>query len=107
MLVVPKQIAGAEREMLGFETLTFAPIDRNSPTTLDELFKWNDVELFDLTSDPAEMNNLAVARTANANLLATMNGKLEAVIKLEIGKDDGRELPNIAGIDWGVDKIDL
>ena len=53
------------------------------------------------------MNNLAVDRAGNANLLMTMNGKLEAVIKLEIGKDDGRELPNIAGIDWGVDKIDL
>ena len=29
MLVVPELIEGAEKEMLGFETLTFAPIDRN------------------------------------------------------------------------------
>jgi len=28
VLVVDKEIAGAEKEMLGFETLTFAPIDR-------------------------------------------------------------------------------
>ena len=28
VLVVDRQIAGAEKEMLGFETLTFAPIDR-------------------------------------------------------------------------------
>jgi Xaa-Pro aminopeptidase len=28
VLVVEKEIAGAEKEMLGFETLTFAPIDR-------------------------------------------------------------------------------
>jgi Xaa-Pro aminopeptidase len=28
VLVIDKQIAGAEKEMLGFETLTFAPIDR-------------------------------------------------------------------------------
>src|SRR5579884_1881838 len=28
VLVVPRQIDGAEKEMLGFETLTFAPIDR-------------------------------------------------------------------------------
>ena len=28
VLVVPRQIEGAEKEMLGFETLTFAPIDR-------------------------------------------------------------------------------
>ena len=88
-------------------TRYFSPLDHNSPKTLDELFKWNDVELFDLASDPTEVNNFAVDRAANANLLMTMNGKLEAVIKLEIGKDDGRELPNIAGIDWGVDKIDL
>jgi Xaa-Pro aminopeptidase len=29
VLVVPQQIEGAEKKMLGFETLTFAPIDRN------------------------------------------------------------------------------
>jgi Xaa-Pro aminopeptidase len=28
VLVVPRQIAGAEKEMLGFENLTWAPIDR-------------------------------------------------------------------------------
>ena len=28
VLVVEKQVAGADKEMLGFETLTFAPIDR-------------------------------------------------------------------------------
>ncbi|MGN6588999.1 MAG: aminopeptidase P family protein [Sphingomicrobium sp.] len=28
VLVVPREISGAEKEMLGFETLTFAPIDR-------------------------------------------------------------------------------
>jgi Xaa-Pro aminopeptidase len=28
VLVVEKQIAGAEQKMLGFETLTFAPIER-------------------------------------------------------------------------------
>jgi Xaa-Pro aminopeptidase len=28
VLVVSREIEGAEKEMLGFETLTFAPIDR-------------------------------------------------------------------------------
>ncbi|MCL6679699.1 aminopeptidase P family protein [Sphingomonas sp. RG327] len=44
VLVVDKQIEGAEKEMLGFETLTFAPIDRRlvvkdmlSPQELDWL----------------------------------------------------------------------
>ncbi len=88
-------------------TRYFSPLDHNSPRTLDELFKWNDVELFDLSSDPMETNNLAVDRKANAELLVAMNGKLEAIIRAEIGKDDGRELPNLPGVDWGIDKIDL
>ena len=29
VLIVPRQVDGAEKEMLGFETLTFAPIDRS------------------------------------------------------------------------------
>jgi arylsulfatase len=88
-------------------TRYFSPLDHNSPTTLDELFKWNDVELYDLDNDPGEMINLAADRARNGDLLATMNGKLEALIRSEIGKDDGRELPDIAGITWGVDKVDL
>ncbi|MBN9512640.1 MAG: sulfatase-like hydrolase/transferase [Alphaproteobacteria bacterium] len=88
-------------------TRYFAPVDHNSPATIDELFKWNDVELYDLANDPGEMNNLASDRRANAELITTMNDKLEAIIKSEIGKDDGHELPDIAGITWGLDKIDL
>jgi arylsulfatase A-like enzyme len=88
-------------------TRYFSPLDHNSPATVDELFKWNDVELYDLQSDPGEMKNLASDRAANAALLATMNGKLEAVIKAEIGKDDGRELPDIPNVTWGLDKVDL
>lgn len=30
VLVESRDVPGAEREMLGFETLTFAPIDRNA-----------------------------------------------------------------------------
>jgi arylsulfatase len=88
-------------------TRYFAPVDHNSPKTLDELFKWNDVELYDQQSDSGEVNNLAVDRTRNAELLMAMNAKLEAIIKAEIGRDDGRELPDVAGIDWGVDRVDL
>ncbi len=88
-------------------TRYFSPLDHNSPQTLDQLFKWNDVELYDLDKDPGETVNLALDRKKNEKLLVAMNRKLEAVIKKEIGKDDGRELPDIAGITWGLDRIDL
>jgi arylsulfatase len=88
-------------------TRYFAPVDHNSPTTLDELFKWNDVELYDLQGDQGEVNNLANDPARNAETLTMMNGKLEAVIKAEIGKDDGRELPDIPKVTWGLDKVDL
>ncbi len=85
----------------------FSPLERNAPKNLDELFKWNDVELFDLKADPTEMNNLALDRAANSEALAAMNAKLEAIIKVEIGVDDGREMPNIPTIDWTIDRPDL
>lgn len=85
----------------------FSPLDRNSPKTIEELYQWNDVELFDLRSDPDEVKNLATDRRSNAQLIMTMNGKLEAIIKAEMGKDDGREMPNIPTVDWTIGKVDL
>jgi arylsulfatase len=85
----------------------FSPLERNSPRNVDELFKWNDVELFDLKSDPTEINNLAINQASNSETLAAMNSKLEAIIKAEIGVDDGREMPNIPTIDWTIDRPDL
>ncbi len=88
-------------------TRYFAPVDRNQPRNLDELYRWNDVELFDLQSDPAEMTNLAASRGRNDELVQRMSDKLEAVIKAEIGTDDSREMPRVEGIDWNIDRIDL
>ena len=85
----------------------FAPVDRNAPGTLDALYSLNDVELFDLEADPSETVNLAVDRQKNGDLIATMSGKLESLIKAEIGKDDGREMPEVATITWTVDRPDL
>lgn len=88
-------------------TRYFSPLQRNRPTTLDELYQWNDVELFDLATDPAEMKNLAAQKGQNAELVMAMSHKLEALIKAEIGVDDGREMPAVEGIDWAIDHMDL
>jgi len=85
----------------------FAPLDRSKPTTLEELYAWNDVELFDLASDPQEMTNLAADPAADPELVLTMRNKLAAAIEAEIGVDDGREMPQLGGIDWGIEKVDL
>ena len=85
----------------------FAPVDRNKPATLDELYKANDVELFDLENDRTEAVNLAADREKNADLIATMSGKLETLIKAEIGQDDGREMPDVGKITWTIDRADL
>jgi arylsulfatase A-like enzyme len=86
-------------------TRYFSPLDHNKPKTIDELYKWNDVELYDLDTDPDEMVNLGADRAANHDVIVAMHTKLEALIKTEIGVDDGRELPNIPLIDWTIDEI--
>ena len=88
-------------------TRYFSPLQRHKPRDLDELYRLNDVELFDLQSDPAELRNLAASKGANAELVTAMSAKLEALIRAEIGVDDGREMPAFEGIDWAIDRIDL
>ncbi len=83
----------------------FAPLDHNRPTTIDQLYQWNDVELFDLQADPAEMHNLAVAKAENQDLIMAMNAKLDALIAAEIGVDDGHELPDIPLVSWTIDRV--
>jgi len=86
-------------------TRYFSPLDHNDPKTIDEIYKWNDVELYDLKSDPDELVNLGNDRKANQDLIMTMNTKLQNLIKTEIGKDNGRELPNIPLVNWEIDRI--
>lgn len=51
--------------------------------------------------------NLAGEREKNSDLILTMSGKLEALIKAEIGDDNGREMPEVAKIIWTIDRPDL
>lgn len=88
-------------------TRYFSPVEHNQPKTLEELYAWNDVELFDLQVDPKEMKNLAEQSSKNRELILSMNQKLQKQIQTEIGEDDGHELPNIPGIDWTAASIDL
>lgn len=76
--------------------------EHNQPTTVEQIFKYNDVELFDLDNDPNEMNNLALDKK-NRDVLLVMNEKLNRLIVKEVGKDDGSHLPDITGVDWSVD----
>jgi arylsulfatase A-like enzyme len=80
-------------------TRYFSPKQHNRPTTVEELFKMNDVELFDLQADPGERNNLAIDRKKAAGLLEAMNTKLNALIDSEVGEDVGQMLPG--GVDGG------
>lgn len=85
----------------------FSPVDRNKPGDLAELYKVNDVELFDLQADRAETANLAIDHEKNGDLISRMSGKLESLIKAEIGVDNGREMPELAKITWTIDRVDL
>ena len=70
----------------------FSPLGFNKPITLDELFNGNDVELYDVLNDPNELNNLALDREANAELIEEMNRLLNDLIEREIGVDNGIEI---------------
>ena len=73
----------------------FSPVDFNTPTTLEELFAHNDVQLFDLYADPDEMVNLAADPEANGELILQMNDLLNQTIQREIGNDDGMHVMKV------------
>jgi arylsulfatase A-like enzyme len=77
----------------------FSPKQHNRPASIEELFKLNDVELFDHEADPNEVRNLALDPKKHADLLAAMNAKLNKLIDAEVGEDVGQMLPG--GVDAG------
>jgi arylsulfatase A-like enzyme len=77
----------------------FSPLKFNTPTTFEELIAKNDLELFDLQNDPAEMNNLSMNPKQNAELIMAMNKLTNDLIAQEVGVDDGSFLP-IRNVKW-------
>lgn len=74
-------------------TRYFSPLQHNQPTTLHDILKYNDIELFNLHDDPEEMNNLAVDTNCYKDLILSMNNKMNKIIDEEVGIDDGSFLP--------------
>jgi arylsulfatase A-like enzyme len=72
----------------------YAPAAFNAPQMLDEIFQYNDVQLFDLREDPDELHNLALDRATNKDLILRMNGLLNELMSKEVGShNNGDFLP--------------
>jgi arylsulfatase len=83
-------------------TRYFSPKQHNRPTTLEDLYRLNDVELFDREADPDELTNLAARRGASRDLVVAMNDKLNRLIDAEVGEDRGQMLPGGIEAGWEV-----
>lgn len=71
----------------------FSPLDFNTPTSFEALVARNDLELYDLQTDPFETHNLARAAAPPRDLIMAMNATMNARIAEEVGEDDGAFLP--------------
>lgn len=76
----------------------YAPAAYNTPKTLEELMENNDVQLFDLQTDPDEMKNLALEPEKNRATLLRMNALLDELIAREAGDDAGRLIEEALGL---------
>jgi arylsulfatase A-like enzyme len=71
----------------------YAPANFNTPETLEQILRNNDLQLFDLKNDPLEIHNLALDVEKNKDLILRMNGLLNELMAKEVGKNDGSFLP--------------
>lgn len=71
----------------------FSPRDHHRPTDWANLAGRNDLELYDTWADPLEMTNLALDGESRRDQLLQLNDRLNGLIEREVGKDDGRHLP--------------
>lgn len=63
----------------------YAPTACNTPRALEEILKDNDVVLYDLQDDPAEVRNLALEPEKNRETILRMNALLNELIAKEVG----------------------
>jgi hypothetical protein len=80
----------------------FSLREHNTPKNWEELIKYNDLELYDLVNDPDENDNLAAQKEKYKELLLSMNEKLNGIIELEIGIDDGSFMPDASSEPWNL-----
>jgi arylsulfatase len=77
----------------------FSPKQHHRPTTVEQIYGLNDVELYDIQTDPHERYNLAAGDRPNKALVLAMNEKMNRLIDQEVGDDPGDMMPG--GIDAG------
>lgn len=80
----------------------YSPKQHNQPKTKEDIYRFNDVELYDVKADPLEMKNLAAEGNHHHELVLAMNEKLNGLIDAEVGEDRGQMLPGGIEAGWEV-----
>lgn len=70
----------------------FRPTEHNTPQSMDELKRFNDLELYDTESDPLERINLA-NQPEHEETVWRMAQLVNALVAQEVGEDTGQMLP--------------